>query len=184
MIGWFRQIWTVNLEKTIYHWTHNVSLSWKDRHINNVKDHVENITYTTDSYTRQRTTTMKLKRNQALGAQQQRLRGWTLKFTRDKRMMSGECRITQAEVASSTSCVLPDWHTSPDWDDVNVISKYSISLSYIILLWDDVNACDWIKETPQDYLWASEANGRRLDMNDLDLENNTAHKLLLTRCAI
>lgn len=43
-------IWTVSLEKAISHWTHNVSLSSKDRQINNVKDHVEKFTYTTDSY--------------------------------------------------------------------------------------------------------------------------------------
>lgn len=61
---------------------------------------------------------------------------------------------------------------------IQVSSSLSCIFVRIILLWDDGNACYWIKETPEDYLRRSEANGRRLDMNDL--ENNTTHKLLLS----
>lgn len=82
MIAWFRQYELSTLRKPYLIELITSAFFSKDTQINNVKDHVEKFRYTTDSYMRlyylvaQRTTTMKLKRNQALALDaQQRLRG-------------------------------------------------------------------------------------------------------------
>lgn len=96
-------------------------------------------------------------------------------------MKSGEKRQTHNSgiLDILRTCSLTSWLRRREV--IQVSSSLSCIFVRIILLWDDGNACDWIKETPEDYLRPSEANGRRLDMNDL--ENNTTHKLLLSLCS-
>lgn len=100
-------IWTVNLEKTISHWTHNASLSSNGRQINNVKDHVEKFTYTTDSYIHEAAhDNNEAEEKPSSGSRCAATTITRMNFKVHAGEENEEWRVSHN--SSSTSCVLPD----------------------------------------------------------------------------